>query len=177
MIAERFTFFWNGPFSQWHVSPFYIDGQIYNTAEQYMMAGKARLFDDEETHARILAADHPREQKALGRRVRGFDGDRWDAAAREIVFVGNRAKFTTHRDLLTLLLETEGTTLVEASPLDRIWGIGLAEDNPDALDRSKWQGTNWLGEVLTRLRDTLLAEQAAGGIPEIEARRARKEGR
>lgn len=174
MSDERFTFFWSGPFSQWHRSPFQIDGTLYVTAEQYMMAGKARLFGDDDALARILATDEPREQKALGRRVRGFEEARWNAAARDIVFTGNRAKFTTHRDLLQLLLETEGTMLVEASPLDTVWGIGMAADNPAARDRASWQGANWLGEVLTRLRDTLLAEQANGGIPEIEARAQRK---
>src|SRR5690349_8988998 len=97
-----------------------------------------------------------------------------DAVAREIVFRGNRAKFTTHRDLLALLLETHGSTLVEASPLDTIWGIGLAADDPSASDRSAWRGTNWLGEVLTRLRETLLAEQNAGGISELIERTVRK---
>jgi len=172
--TERFTFFWSGPFSQWHKSPFTLDGMIYNTAEQYMMAEKARLFGDEEMCARIVAASDPRDQKALGRRVRGFDEMRWNAAAREIVYRGNRAKFTTHRDLLAALFETSDTTLVEASPLDTIWGIGLAADDPDAADREKWRGTNWLGEVLTRLRDALAAEQAAGGIPEIVERATRK---
>ena len=174
MNSERFTFFWSGPFSQWHHSPFQLDGTLYVTAEQYMMAGKARLFRDDENLARILATDDPREQKALGRRVRGFEEARWNAVAREIVLVGNRAKFTTHRDLLQQLLDTEGTTLVEASPLDTVWGIGMAADNPAATDRASWQGTNWLGEVLTRLRDMLLAEQASGGIREIVARAARK---
>jgi ribA/ribD-fused uncharacterized protein len=174
VTAERFTFFWNGPFSQWHRSPFQLDETLYVTAEQYMMAGKARLFGDDDALARILATDEPREQKALGRRVRGFDAERWNAVARDIVFTGNRAKFTTHRDLLQELLATAGTTLVEASPLDTIWGIGMAADNPAAHDRAAWQGTNWLGDVLTRLRDTLLAEQAGGGIPEIVARTVRK---
>ena len=174
MSGERFTFFWSGPFSQWHRSRFTLDGEIYETAEQYMMAEKARLFGDDDICRRIMAAADPRDQKALGRKVRDFDADRWNAAARDIVYRGNRAKFTTHRDLLAALFETEGTTLVEASPLDTIWGIGLAADNPDARDRTKWRGTNWLGEVLTRLRDTLLAEQAAGGISELVERAARK---
>ncbi|MGV3456653.1 NADAR family protein [Sphingomonas sp.] len=172
--AERFTFFWSGPFSQWHKSAFTLDGVVYNTAEQYMMAEKARLFRDDETCARILTVSDPRDQKALGRRVRNFDEARWNAVARDIVYRGNRAKFTTHRDLLTTLFDTAGTTLVEASPLDTIWGIGLAADDPDASDRTKWRGTNWLGEVLTELRDTLLAEQAAGGIPELVERSVRK---
>ena len=173
-MTERFTFFWNGPFSQWHKSPFMLDGTLYNTAEQYMMAEKARLFGDNNTLTLILQAQHPREQKALGRRVRNFDESSWNAVAKAIVFKGNRAKFTAHRDLLTELLATEGTALVEASPLDTIWGIGLAADNPDALDRTMWRGTNWLGEVLTDLRETLLAEQAGAGIPEIVARNKRK---
>jgi len=174
VTEERFTFFWSGPFSQWHPSRFTVDGTIYVTAEQYMMAEKARLFRDEEIRERILAATDPRDQKALGRKVRFFDADRWNAVARDIVYRGNRAKFTTHRDLLTVLLETEGSTIVEASPLDTIWGIGLAADSPDARDRTRWRGTNWLGEVLTQLRDALIAEQQAGGIAELVDRSARK---
>ena len=174
MTEERFTFFWSGPFSQWHPSKFSVDDVIYVTAEQYMMAEKARLFRDEEIRERIMTTADPRKQKALGRKVRGFDPDRWNGAAREIVYRGNRAKFTTHRDLLAVLLETEGTTIVEASPLDTIWGIGLAADSPDARDRTRWRGTNWLGEVLTRLRDALIAEQKAGGIAELVDRAARK---
>jgi ribA/ribD-fused uncharacterized protein len=159
MSGERFTFFWSGPFSQWHKSPFTLDGQTYNTAEQYMMAEKARLFGDEETREKILATTNARKQKALGREVRGFDTVRWQEAAREIVYRGNRAKFAANEELLAVLFATEGTTLVEASPDDRIWGIGFAEDHPDAQDRSKWQGFNWLGETLTRVREDLLAEQ------------------
>ncbi|MFM7403166.1 MAG: NADAR family protein [Erythrobacter sp.] len=176
-MTERFTYFWSGPFSQWHPSPFMLDGVLYNTAEQFMMAEKARLFDDEEIRARILAAEHPRDQKALGRRVSGFDPERWNASAKAIVFRGNRAKFTTHEDLLAELFVTAGTTLVEASPLDTIWGIGLAADNPDAGDRKKWRGTNWLGEVLTDLRELLLAEQAAVGISELIERGEKKASR
>lgn len=174
VAKERFTFFWSGPFSQWHKSPFTLDGVYYNTAEQFMMAEKARLFGDDEVRAQILEAKDPGVQKALGRKVKGFDQARWDAAACEIVYRGNRAKFTTHRDLLTMLLDTEGTSLAEASPIDTIWGIGLAADAEDAQDRSKWLGQNLLGETLQKLRDDLLAEQRAGGIPEIEERKARK---
>ncbi|MEM8918335.1 MAG: NADAR family protein [Pseudomonadota bacterium] len=174
MKNERFTFFWSGPFSQWFHSPFTMGGQYYNTAEQYMMAEKAKLFDDHETREKILEAREPGEQKALGRRVVGFDQDLWDLSARDIVYLGNRAKFTTHRDLLGMLFDTEGTSLAEASPLDTIWGIGLAADAEDATDRSKWLGKNWLGETLQRLRDDLLTEQRSGGIPEILERAKRK---
>ena len=172
--AERFTFFWSGPFSQWHKSPFQLDGQYYVTAEQFMMAEKARLFGDQLALEAILAARDPGEQKRLGRLVRGFDQRKWEEAARDIVYRGNRAKFTTHRDLLELLFATEGTTLAEASPVDTIWGIGLAADAVDASDRSKWLGKNWLGETLQRVRDDLLRESRDVGIPEVLERKARK---
>ena len=165
MSGEQFTFFWSGPFSQWHKSRFELDGRVYNTAEQYMMSEKARLFGDEETRDRIMATGDPRKQKALGRQIRGFDTARWQAEARDIVYRGNRAKFTADPALLQVLLATAGTTIVEASPLDTIWGIGLAEDDPAARDRANWRGSNWLGEVLTRLREDLLAEQARFAAP------------
>ena len=174
-MSEQFTFFWGGPFSQWFKAAFTIDGHVYNTAEQYMMAEKAKLFGDDEARAEILKAKQPDVQKRLGRQVRGFDAKVWNASARDIVYRGNRAKFTTHRDLLQMLFDTEGTNLAEASPTDTIWGIGLAADAEDAKDRRKWLGTNWLGEVLQRVRDDLLAESRAIGIPELAARAARKQ--
>jgi ribA/ribD-fused uncharacterized protein len=121
-----------------------------------MMAQKAVLFQDREALAQIMASDSPRIQKGLGRKVRGFNQSKWDAQAREIVYRGNWAKFTQNPDLQELLLATRGTTLVEASPSDRIWGIGLGEDDPQAGDRKTWRGRNWLGEVLTRVRDDIL---------------------
>jgi len=154
--TEKFTFFWNGPFSQWEPCEFEIDGITYNCAEQYMMAEKARLFGDEDTLSRIMEAEHPREQKKLGRLVKGFNSDRWNARAREVVYEGNYAKFTQNPELLEKLLATKGTTLVEASPYDCIWGIGLRETDKNAKDRSKWRGTNWLGETLTGLREDLI---------------------
>jgi ribA/ribD-fused uncharacterized protein len=159
-MKEKFTFFWQGSvFSQWSRSHFNVKSVPYTCAEQFMMHQKALLFDDEATAEKILRAKHPREQKKLGREVSPFDKHRWDKVAREIVYQGSHAKFTQNQEMLEQLLGTQGTTLVEASPLDRIWGIGLAEDNPLALDRSTWNGTNWLGEVLTKLRDDLLQEQ------------------
>lgn len=160
---ERFTFFWSGPFSQWHGCRFAVDCRTYNCAEQYMMHQKAVLFGDAEAAERILEARHPREQKSLGRAVRHFDAARWNGAARDIVFAGNWAKFTQNDGLRDALTATRGTTLVEASPNDTIWGIGLAETDPRALDRSTWRGTNWLGQVLTAVREAIRAREAQGG--------------
>ncbi len=157
-MSEQFLFFWHGFLSQWEESEFEVDGIKYNCAEQYMMASKAKLFGDEDTLAQIMAAEHPRDQKKLGRQVKGFNADRWNAIAREVVYEGNYAKFTQNSDLLEKLLATKGRTLVEASPYDCIWGIGMREGEPGIEDRNNWKGTNWLGEVLTGLREDLIEE-------------------
>lgn len=158
--VERFTFFWKGPLSQWYSSPFVgEDGFQYNCAEQYMMDKKAELFEDKTTQIAIRNALHPREQKALGRVVKGFDVNVWNRHARSIVYEGNRLKFMQNPMLRLELYATYGTTLVEASSKDKIWGIGLSESDPRALNRSTWLGSNWLGETLTKLRDDLMTLQ------------------
>lgn len=154
-MDEKFIFFWDGPFSQWEECEFEIDGIKYNCAEQYMMAAKARLFKDDDVLERIMEAESPREQKKLGRLVKGFNTDRWNAIAREVVYEGNYAKFTQNNDLLEKLLATKGTTLVEASPYDCVWGIGMRETDKGVTNRDNWCGTNWLGEILTGLREDL----------------------
>ena len=159
---RRFTFFWRqqSPFSQWYPAEFVVEGVRFTCAEQYMMYGKARLFGDGETAARILAARTPKEHKALGREVRGFEGAVWERKRERIVYEGSQAKFTQNAELLTALLATAGTELVEASPMDRIWGVGLSAEDPRIQDPATWRGQNLLGKVLTRLREDLLA---AGG--------------
>lgn len=154
-MDEKFTFFWGGPFSQWWDSPFTADGVKYSCAEQYMMAGKATMFEDYETLAAIMKTGSPREQKALGRQVKNFDDEQWRMHARDVVFRGNILKFSQDTELKNILLETVGTTLVEASPHDKLWGIGLGEDDPLAHNRATWQGENWLGEVLNKVRSSL----------------------
>ena len=153
--VEEFTFFWGGPFSQWAHSEFKVDGVTYFTAEQYMMACKARTFKDDDTLKKIMATRDPREQKKLGRQVKGFDADVWNAIARDCVYEGNYAKYTQNKGLWEVLNQTGDSTLVEASPTDRLWGIGLAEGHPDTKDRSKWLGVNWLGEVLTKVKQDI----------------------
>ena len=159
MSEEKYTFFWGGPFSQWKFSPFTtISGKYFNCAEQYMMYQKAVYFEDLEIAEEILTRTRPKDQKALGRKVKGFVQEEWEKVARDIVFNGNWLKYTNinNFELKKALLETAGTILVEASPYDKIWGIGLAADDPRALNRDTWLGKNWLGETLTRVRDKLL---------------------
>ncbi|RJL32593.1 NADAR family protein [Bailinhaonella thermotolerans] len=162
----RFLFFWGhrrpagggvgaGCLSQWWEAEFAEDGHVYRSAEHYMMAHKALLFGDEETAGRILAAAHPGEAKRLGREVRGFDEDEWARRRFGIVVRGNIAKFGAHPELAAYLLATRDRVLVEASPRDRIWGIGLAAGDPRAASPSAWRGLNLLGFALMSARDAL----------------------
>ncbi len=154
----RFTFFWrkDSPFSQWHPSPFTLAGEQFSCAEQYMMWAKAKLFGDVQTARKILDAATPREHKDLGRRVTPFDEGRWVRERERIVHEASVAKFLQNPELLDALLATQGTELVEASPTDRVWGIGLSADDPLAQDPSRWPGLNLLGKTLIRVRDELL---------------------
>lgn len=158
-MKNEFVFFWGGIYSNWYPSNFTLDGVKYNCAEQAMMAKKALLFGDQEAHNKIMAAKDPRDQKALGRTVKGFTVETWDKVAKDIVYEIVKAKFTQNKGLLTQLLSTGNKELVEASPQDKIWGIGLAESDPRAWDKSTWLGTNWLGETLTKLKNDVFAEK------------------
>ena len=155
--GERFVYFWreDSLFSQWHRLPFTHRGERFVTAEQWMMAGKARVFGDEATRARILATEDPAEQKALGRKVSPFDGALWEARSFGVVYLGNALKFGAG-EARERLVETAGYTLVEASPTDTLWGIGFAAEDDRALRRATWRGKNRLGAVLTALRDDIL---------------------
>jgi ribA/ribD-fused uncharacterized protein len=144
-----------GALSQWWPAPFTVDGVRYATAEHWMMAGKARLFGDQESVPAILAARTPAEAKKLGRLVRGFDEERWQAACFELVAAGSTAKFGQDPALRDYLLGTGGRVLVEASPLDRVWGIGLAADDERAAEPARWRGRNLLGFALMEARSRL----------------------
>jgi ribA/ribD-fused uncharacterized protein len=156
--TERFTFFFRpeAPFSQWYPARFELAGKLFSCAEQYMMYGKAILFGDAEVAAEILAAVAPKQHKALGRKVQNFSDVTWKANREVIVTDGSCAKFTQNPELRQALLDTAGTELVEASPFDRIWGIGLAATDKRAEDPAQWRGQNLLGKILTRVRDELL---------------------
>ena len=164
----KFLFFWGHQksksgaitaacFSQWWASPFTAEGVRYNTTEHWMMAQKALLFNNEEIYRQIIAATSPAEAKALGRQVRHFDEAVWNANRLAIVVRGNLEKFRQHPDLQEFLLGTKDRILVEASPVDSIWGIGLAADNARAENPQQWNGLNLLGFALMEVRDALRA--------------------
>ena len=142
-------------FSQWYQSSFELDNIKYATAEHYMMAEKARLFNDSEILAKILAASHPGEAKKLGRSILGFDESIWLKHRRAIVVRGNVCKFEQNEALKEFLVNTGDRILVEASPRDKIWGIGLEQNHPDAANPNKWRGLNLLGFSLMEVRNIL----------------------
>jgi ribA/ribD-fused uncharacterized protein len=141
--------------SQWWPAKFVVDDVTYSSAEHFMMAGKARLFGDEAVLSRIFQAPTPGEAKKLGRQVRGFEQARWNAVAFNVVVRGNTEKFKQNPELLEFLLGTNTMVLVEASTVDRVWGIGLAASDPLARDPQAWLGGNLLGFALMAARQVL----------------------
>lgn len=157
---NKYVFFWhadgeNGMLGNWYPCGFIKDGISYVHTEQYMMAQKALLFDDQEIFAAIMKETSPKKCKALGRKVRHFDNSVWNREKEKIMFDGCYAKFSQNADLKEFLLSTGDKILAEASPLDRIWGIGLSADNPKATDPNAWPGQNLLGKTLMKVRDRL----------------------
>jgi len=141
--------------SQWWPSPFTVDGVAYATAEHWMMAAKARLFGDAEAERAAIDAPNPALAKKAGRLVRGFDDATWERERYGIVVEGSVHKFAAHADLRTFLLATGERVLVEASPVDRVWGIGLAADDDRATHPETWRGPNLLGFALMEARERL----------------------
>jgi len=169
----KYVFFWghtqkdentidNACFSQWFPSPFYVDDILYKTAEHWMMAGKARLFGDDHYLQAILDSEKPGQAKAFGRKIKGFDQDTWIDHASSIVIQGNVEKFLKHPDMKQHLLNTGNKILVEASPLDFIWGIGMGKNHKDLMDPTKWRGKNLLGFALMEARDIIRTKEKSG---------------
>lgn len=163
--ALEYVFFWghqrskrgitSSCFSQWYNAEFVVEGERYPTAEHFMMAEKAALFDDQEVRAQVLLAPTPNAAKALGRNVRGFSDEVWLQHRYEIVVRANQAKFSQNPELSAFLKETGSHIIVEASPVDSIWGIGLAQDDESANDPNLWCGLNLLGFALMQVRDEI----------------------
>lgn len=156
MGTKNYVFFWKPPnvFSQWTPSKFVVDGIEYCNAEQYMMAEKAKLFGDLPIFDEIMKTSDPKKIKSLGRKVRGYIEEEWFLKSLDIVINGNLHKFQQNPEMLQILLNTGTKKLVEASPYDNIWGIGIAYNDVNILDESKW-GKNKLGIALMKVRELL----------------------
>ena len=161
----KYIFFWGHTskneeisktcFSQWYNCKFEVDNMIYKTAEQYMMAQKALLFKDNEIYKNIMNSNHPSEYKRLGRKIKNFNETIWNENKYNIVLKGNIAKFSQNISLKNFLINTNKRIIVEASPIDKIWGIGLSQDTKNIENPHNWQGENLLGFALMETRDYL----------------------
>ncbi|HEX9063368.1 MAG TPA: NADAR family protein [Clostridia bacterium] len=142
--------------SQWWKSDFTIETDTYCCMEQYMMAEKARLFEDDEVLNEIMESKHPKQIKELGRKVKNFNEKVWEQKRYSIILNGNYAKFIQNERLKEFLLGTKNRVLVEASPYDKIWGIGKSADDEHINNPLEWKGLNLLGFALMEVRDELL---------------------
>lgn len=156
-----------GCFSQWYKSPFTVEGIRYVTAEQYMMARKALLFHDYRIFDRIIREENPQECKKLGKLVQGFKGHVWDKCKDDIVYRANMAKFSSNHEIQQILLDSGNALLAEASPYDRIWGIGRSADDPKAKYPELWKGENLLGKALMRVRYELALQNKIMEVTEL----------
>jgi ribA/ribD-fused uncharacterized protein len=134
---------------------FTVNGVVYSSAEQFLMAGKARIFDDPETLAMILSTDIQPEIKQLGRAVKHFSESQWEDVRYSVAFAGNFAKFTQDKNYFSYLIGTGDSLIVEASPYDRIWGVGLSSGDKRVLSPRTRRGRNLLGCVLMDVRDEI----------------------
>ena len=154
--TEKYYFFYEHQFGQWTqrdiIDP---DGVTYNCCEQYMMVKKARLFNDINMAEKILQEPSPYQQQKMGREIKSYQQMLWDQNKYGIVWFGNYLKFTQHVDLKERLLATGNKILAEASPVDKVWGVGLAADDEHILDETNWTGQNLLGKALMSVRDSL----------------------
>lgn len=162
----KFLFFWGHQpskdgsiskscFSQWWKSDFLENMDLYCCTEQYMMAGKAKLFNDEEVFEEIMKCKDPKKIKSLGRKVKNFDEEKWNKAKIDIVFKGNYLKFMQNKNLKEFLLSTGNRIIVEASPYDAVWGIKMSENDEFVNNPLKWKGKNLLGFILMEVRDEI----------------------
>jgi ribA/ribD-fused uncharacterized protein len=146
--------------SQWYNSKFEVDGTVYPTAEHFMMAEKARVFEykssvNSELLHHIIEAPHPQKAKQLGRQIEGFTNEEWNQHRFDVVVKASYAKFSQNKELKEFLLGTGKRVLAEASPADKVWGTGLAEDHVDATNPFKWKGLNLLGFALIEARERI----------------------
>ncbi|GAA0727044.1 NADAR domain-containing protein [Aquimarina litoralis] len=145
-------------FSQWWNNAFEVEEVRYKTAEHWMMAKKAILFNDETMLQKIIDCNHPMEAKQFGRKVKNFDPEIWNQHKYEIVKEGNFHKFSQNEEMKQFLLDTKNRIIIEASPRDRIWGIGMGQANEKAQNPNLWRGQNLLGFALMEVRDELNEE-------------------
>ncbi len=162
----EYIFFWDEPkrdivdiscLNQWYKATFFSaeDKEEFLTAEHYMMYKKAIFFKDDNIAKKILETKSPREVQLLGREVKNYDDKLWQNISFDVVVSGNLKKFENDKEIKEYLLSTCDKILVEASPIDTIWGIGLGKNDKKAINPKIWLGKNKLGFALMEVRKRL----------------------
>ncbi len=154
-ITDKYVFFWNSELSNWFEAKFKYKSITFFNSEQAFMWEKALYFGDIKIAAQILKTPNPKDNKALGRRIKNFDAGKWLIDGYPIMVAVNMAKFSQNPRLKIVLLSTKDRTIVEASPTDIVWGIGLHWEDDRVLDKKNWRGMNLLGKALMEVRRKL----------------------
>ncbi|CAM9596517.1 unnamed protein product [Pylaiella littoralis] len=156
-VTDTVVLFWEPPcvFTQWEPAYFKVDGIEFCCAEQYMMAYKAYIFCDTDIRSDIMSTSDPAQQKRLGQEVANYDGGLWDMHKVQVVLRGNYAKFTQNPEMCDQLLATGDKMLAEASPNDKVWGIGMNAFDPGVERHECWGGQNLLGKILMYVRNKI----------------------
>ena len=157
-MKNNMILFWGGIYSNFYPVQFTLEDRVWENSEQYFMWKKALTFGDLEIAEKITKVDDPYHAKKLGRKVKDFDDKKWFVVCRDIMFDACYAKFSQNEVLKEQMMASGDKLIVEASPYDKIWGIGMGAENPLALNPAAWKGKNWLGEVLMKVRDTFIQE-------------------
>lgn len=155
-ITDTHVYFWGSIYSQFYLVPVYHDGIMFKSAEHFMMYHKAMTFGDTAIAKQILTVDEPKDAKKLGKKVARFSEEIWGRRKKRVVTLGSILKYTQNPHLLEILTRDKDKILVEASPYDRIWGIGLHYTDDLVLDQANWRGENLLGECLMEARRRIL---------------------
>ena len=155
--TDKYIFFWGNSdiYSNWHPAKFRLEGNTLANSEQAMMYEKAKLMGDEKTMAKILKTTNPKKVKELGREVNPWKESLWEKHRLNIMVKVCYVKFKENPTLMAELLATEDKIIVEASPYDKIWGIGMREEDEGIENPKKWQGLNLLGQALMIVRNML----------------------
>ncbi len=132
-----------------------LRGKKYDNNEQWMMAAKAWLMNDLATLIEIHKIHDPKAIKALGRKVKPFNEALWQKACEAVVTAGAVAKFSATERMRKEILDTGELILVEGSPVDRIWGVGISWRSPEIEDPKNWRGKNLLGKCLMEARKVI----------------------
>lgn len=172
-ITDKYVFFWGSMLSNFFpyenksvetnsVKPlnFEKNGIKWKTSEHYFMYQKAIYFKDFETAKKIISATRPEVAKKLGRQVKNFNAEEWSKVSEDAMYMAVYAKFSQNKELRMALLDPkfDGKEFVEASPFDRIWGIGLHYNDEKCDDPNNWLGENKLGKILNKVRQALQNE-------------------